>query len=138
MWDLCGKEMGSSWGGLGPRGKPSKGLMFLALLGKVNPAFSVVYWLHPLSGLAQALGVCLEFCPRTSFQERRLAGLGRGEGQNPRDCKPWTHYLKAGMDPTLWGTLMGCVLVSVGSITHPKSIFFPIVCVCVCVCVCVW
>lgn len=64
--------------------------------------FSVVSWLHPCSGLARARGVCLELFPRTSFQESRLAGLGRGKGQNLRNWKPWTHYFKAGMGLT-WG-----------------------------------
>ena len=54
MW---GEGDGETLGGLGPSmgGKRSKGLMFLALLGKAEPAFSVAYWLCP--GWPQGNGV---------------------------------------------------------------------------------
>lgn len=49
------------WDGRGTH----KGLMFLALLGKVKPAFSVASWLHPCPELASG----------------QLAGQGRWGGK---------------------------------------------------------
>lgn len=118
--------MGEKLGGLGTRcwEEAEQGLMFLALLGKVSPSL----WSPgsiPAQGWRGQGGVCLELFPRTSFQESRLAGLGRGKGQNLRNWKPWTHYLKAGMGLTRGrgrrggGTLMGGVLRRAGSVAHP-------------------
>lgn len=47
------------------------------------------------------VGLPLEVCPGTSFQERGLTSLGRGVGLNLRDCKSWAPYSKAAWAPAL-------------------------------------
>ena len=88
MWGVCGMEMGRRWVGLGPcDGWPlSKGLMFLALLGNMGPAFSVVSWLHLRSGLVRARGWCVSGAlSKNKFSEERAGWPWRRAGSEPQE-----------------------------------------------------